>query len=97
MENADLIRVLIATKLNFASTHGDRTESALRFPLMILSSVDLPVPFSPTRPITCPSSRDRLTSASALFFSEGLADPLEVEDATPVVHFPASRRLNRGQ
>src|ERR1700704_4453339 len=30
-------------------------------------------------------------------FSEGLADPLELEDATPVVHFPASRRLNRGQ
>jgi hypothetical protein len=76
MENADLIRVLIATKLNFASTHGDRTESALRFPLMILSSVDFPAPFSPTRPITCPSSRDRLTSASALFSAKALLIPL---------------------
>ena len=94
MENADLIRVLIATKLNFASTHGDRTESALRFPLMILSSVDFPAPFSPTRP---PLVEGQVDIGQRPLSGEGLADPLEVEDATPVVHFPASRRLNRGQ
>src|SRR6202012_6038168 len=51
---------------------------------MILSSVDFPAPFSPTRPTTCPSSRRRLTSDNAFFPAKALLIPLSSrEEARP--------------
>ena len=47
-------------------------ESGSRSPQISLNSVDLPLPFTPTRPMRCPACRVRFTSLSTSFMAKDL-------------------------